>query len=51
VIAYHIGHESTHSAMALYRLATQAVRRITHIYTTANFCYRLAFSTMRERAA
>ncbi|WP_153064562.1 hypothetical protein [Agrobacterium sp. LAD9] len=43
VIAYHIGDKGTHSAMALYRLARQAVGRIDRIYTDANSCYRLAF--------
>jgi IS1 family transposase len=43
VIAYHIGDKGTQSAIAIYRLAKQAVGRIDHIYTDANSCYRLAF--------
>jgi IS1 family transposase len=43
VIAYHIGDQGTRSAMAIYRLAKQAVGCIEHIYTDANSCYRVAF--------
>ena len=43
VIAYHIGDRGVQSAMAIYRLAKQAVGQIAHIYTDANSCYHLAF--------
>lgn len=43
VVAFHIGDEGVASAMAIYRLAKQAVGSIAIIYTDANSCYRLAF--------
>lgn len=43
MIAYHVGDRGTHSAIAIYRLAKQAVGCIGQIYTDANSCYRLAF--------
>nr|WP_244477690.1 MULTISPECIES: IS1 family transposase [unclassified Rhizobium] len=43
VIAYHIGDKGVRRAIAIYQLAKQAVGNISHIYTDANSCYRLAF--------
>ena len=43
VVAYHIGDKGVASALAIYRLAKQAVGNISHIYTDANSCYGLAF--------
>jgi IS1 family transposase len=45
LIAYHIGHEGTHSAMVLYRLATQAARRITHNLYRRQFLLWAGFQT------
>ena len=42
-MAYHIGDNGVHSAIAIYRLARQAVGRIGAIFTDANSCYALAF--------
>jgi len=44
VVAYHIGDKGVDSAMAIYRLAKQAVGRIEMIFTDANSCYALAFA-------
>lgn len=46
VVAYHIGDKGVTSAMAIYRLAKQAVGCIAQIYTDANSCYALAFERM-----
>ncbi len=43
VVAYHIGDKGVGSAIAIYRLARQAVGEIEAIFTDANSCYRLAF--------
>jgi len=43
VIAYHIGDKGVDSAIAIYRLARQAVGEIGAIFTDANSCYALAF--------
>ena len=43
MVAYHIGDGGVASAMAIYRLARQAVGQIEAIFTDANSCYRLAF--------
>jgi IS1 family transposase len=42
-VAYHIGDNGVASAMAIYRLAKQAVGEIGAIFTDANSCYALAF--------
>ena len=42
-MAYHIGDKGVHSAIAIYRLAKQAVGPIQAIFTDANSCYALAF--------
>mgnify|MGYP001461216864 FL=1 len=43
VVAYHVGDEGVHSAMAIYTLAKAAVGDIAAIFTDANSCYHLAF--------
>lgn len=43
MVAYHIGDKGVDSAMAIYRLAKQAVGCIEAIFTDANSCYALAF--------
>ena len=45
-MAYHIGDKGVDSAMAIYRLAKQAVGKIEAIFTDANSCYALAFARM-----
>ena len=47
MVAYHVGDKGTLSAITLYRLAKQAVGNISHIYTDANSCYRIAFERYR----
>ena len=42
-MAYHIGDKGVDSALAIYRLAKQAVGPIGAIFTDANSCYGLAF--------
>ena len=43
MVAYHIGDNGVSSAIAIYRLAKQAVGQIGAIFTDANSCYALAF--------
>ncbi|MBE7183925.1 MAG: IS1 family transposase [Methylobacterium mesophilicum] len=46
MVAFLIGDEGILSATMLYRLTKDAVGFIAHIFTNANSCYRLAYSSI-----